>query len=373
MKKKPIAIDLFCGAGGLSEGLQVAGFDIASAVDFNHAAALTYQENHKNTKFIEADISHLEVKDFLKRTNLTASDIHLIAGGPPCQGFSMANGRTRTKNNPKNHLVYHFVRYVEEIRPAIFLMENVLGFTSIDNGNFLRDLKDHFIELGYNIKAVTLNAADYGVPQRRIRVFLIGSKNGSEFKEPRKTHGPEAEFPFITVKEAIIGDLPSIKEAPGNEICDYASAPKTDYQKKIRSKAKKVHNHIITKNSEEVRQRKSMVPPGGNWRDIPPTFCKIKVVLSCVYKRLDPEQPSITVSNYRKSMIIHPFEHRGLSVREAARIQSFRDNYIFRSSLSLMQQQVGDAVPHFWQGVLVNALLKWSIDGKTNIICSKYY
>jgi DNA (cytosine-5)-methyltransferase 1 len=345
MKNKPIAIDLFCGAGGLSEGLQTSGFDIAAAVDFNKAAALTYQANHKKTTFINADISGLEVKDFLKQTDLTSNDIDLIAGGPPCQGFSMANGRTRTRDNPKNQLVHHFVRYVKEIRPPIFLMENVLGFTWIDKGNFLRELKDYFVELGYEIKVSTLNAADYGVPQRRVRVFLVGSKNGSKFSEPRKTHGPEVSKSYVSVRDAIIGDLPSIEEAPGFNICDYVSEPKSEYQNQIRSRAKKVHNHIITRNSEEVRKRKSFVPQGGNWEDLPPEQCQIKVVLSCVYKRLDPNLPSVTVSNYRKSMIIHPYEHRGLSVREAARIQSFRDNYKFLSSLNLMQQQVGDAVP----------------------------
>lgn len=358
MNKKPIGIDLFCGAGGLSEGLQVAGFGVAAAVDFNHAAALTYQANHKNTKFIESDVAQLEVKDFLKQTELSCSDIDLIAGGPPCQGFSMANGRTRTKDNPKNQLVHHFVRFVREIQPPIFLMENVLGFTWIDKGNFLRQLKEYFVAMGYAIKVVTLNAADFGVPQRRIRVFLIGSKNGGEFKEPRKTHGPETSKPYVTVREAIIGDLPSIEEAPGFEICDYASKPKSEYQEKIRSKAKKVHNHIITRNSEEVRKRKSFVPRGGNWKDLPPEQCQIKVVLSCVYKRLDPNKPSVTVSNYRKSMIIHPFEHRGLSVREAARIQSFRDNYKFLSPLSFMQQQVGDAVPPLLAKRVGNRLLE---------------
>jgi DNA (cytosine-5)-methyltransferase 1 len=345
MKVKPIAVDLYSGAGGLSEGLKASGFDIAAAIDFNHAAALTYQANHKDTKFIEADITQLEVRNFLKNTGLTCSDINLIAGGPPCQGFSMANGRTRSKDNPKNKLVYHFVRFVKEIQPPIFMMENVLGFTSIDKGNFLRELREIFIEMGYRINVVTLNAADYGVPQKRCRVFLIGAKNGSEFKEPKKTHGPEIFRPYITVREAIIGDLPAIDEAPGYKICDYLGKPMSKYQQKIRSKAKKVYNHIITKNSKAVRERKSFVPPGGNWEDLPPEYCKIKVVLSCVYKRLDPNQPSVTVSNYRKSMIIHPIEHRGLSVREAARIQSFRDNYKFLSSISPMQQQVGDAVP----------------------------
>lgn len=345
MEAKPIAVDLFCGAGGLSEGLRASGFNVVAAVDFNHAASLTYQENHKETIFLEEDISTLQVKDFLKRTNLTAKDIRLIAGGPPCQGFSMANGRTRTKDNPKNHLVKHFVRFIEEIKPPLFLMENVLGFNSIDGGNFIRELQGRFHELGYIITISILNAADFGVPQRRIRVFLIGAKNGGEFQPPRKTHGPETGRPYITVKEAIIGDLPSIKEAPGFEVCDYTNEPKSAYQEMIRSKAKKVHNHIITKNNEKVQQRKSMVPPGGNWEDVPPEFCKIKVVLSCVYKRLDPDKPSVTVSNYRKSMIIHPIENRGLSVREAARIQSFRDNYTFKSSISPMQQQVGDAVP----------------------------
>lgn len=358
MYKKPIAIDLFCGAGGLSEGLQTSGFDVAAALDFNRAAALTYQENHEKTKFIEEDISQLEVKDFLKRSNLTCGDIQLIAGGPPCQGFSMANGRTRTRDNPKNQLVHHFIRYVREIHPPIFLMENVLGFTWIDKGNFFRELKDNFIDLGYNIKVATLNAADYGVPQRRRRVFIIGSKNGSEFNEPRKTNGPETSKAYVTVREAIIGDLPPIEKAPGQNICDYLSEPKSEYQDKIRSKAKRVHNHIITRNSEEVRKRKSFVPQGGNWEDLPPEQCQIKVVLSCVYKRLDPDQPSVTVSNYRKSMIIHPFEHRGLSVREAARIQSFRDNYKFLSSLSPMQQQVGDAVPPLLAKRVGNSLLE---------------
>lgn len=342
--KKPIAIDLFCGAGGLSSGLEAAGFEIAVAVDFDSKACLTYSQNHKKTKILSEDIAKLKTQDVLSQANLSKKDIALIAGGPPCQGFSMANGHTRTRENPKNRLVNHFVRFVREIRPPLFVMENVLGFKSIAQGKVVQSLRVRFSQLGYKTKLVTLNAASYGVPQRRLRVFLIGSKDGKKFQEPLPQYGFSARKPFITVAEAIIGDLPNLVP-PGSDVNNYAGSSTTSYQSKVRGRTDKLYNHVATRNGKAVHKRKSLVPIGGNWKDVPREFCNIKVQYSATYKRLNPNEPSITVSNFRKSMLIHPYKNRGLSVREAARLQSFPDSYIFYGGISSMQQQVGDAVP----------------------------
>lgn len=342
--KKPIAIDLFCGAGGLSTGLKTAGFRIAVAVDSDSCACLTYSKNHKKTKIICSDIAELKTEDILNQINLSKNDIALIAGGPPCQGFSMANGKTRTKNNPKNRMVNHFARFIKEIRPPLFLMENVLGFKSIDEGRVVKNLRARFSKLGYKTKLVTLNAAYYGVPQNRLRVFLIGTRNGKEFQEPLPKYGTNKKKLLVTVRDALLGDLPKLIP-PGTNVCRYAEPPTSIYQSKIRGRANQLYNHIATRNNKKVHKRKSLVPIGGNWRNIPKEFCNIKVQFSATYKRLDPDQPSITVSNFRKSMLIHPYEDRGLSVREAARLQSFTDSYIFYGGISSMQQQVGDAVP----------------------------
>lgn len=342
--KKPISIDLFCGAGGLSSGLEAAGFKIAIAVDSDSKACLTYSQNHKKTEIISEDITELKTQDVLNRANLSKKDITLIAGGPPCQGFSMANGQTRTRKNPKNKLVNHFVRFVREIRPPLFLMENVLGFKSIAQGKVVQSLRVRFSQLGYKTRLIVLDAASYGVPQHRLRVFLIGNKDGKKFQEPHPQYGISARKPFITVREAIIGDIPNLTP-PGSNINNYAGPSATSYQSKIRGGVNKLYNHISTINNETVRKRKSLVPIGGNWKDIPKQFCDIKVQYSATYKRLDPDEPSITVSNFRKSMLIHPYKNRGLSVREAARLQSFPDSYVFYGGISSMQQQVGDAVP----------------------------
>lgn len=345
IKKQPKAIDLFCGAGGLSEGLKNAGFDVVAAVEYNENVCRTYKENHKNTKVIRADISKLIPDDFLKQINHSKQDIVLIAGGPPCQGFSMANGQTRNKDNPKNKMVNHFARFVEQIMPPIFLMENVLGFKSIENGKMLKRLKKRFLKMGYKTSCITLNAANYGVPQNRYRVFLIGHRIRKELDMTLLPINNNLDkFRTITVREALIGDLPALVP-PGENICSYINRPASKYQANIRGGMKNLHNHIATVNSTHVQKRQSFVPIGGNWKNVPRKYCKIRVQFSATYKRLDPNKPSITVSNFRKSMLIHPFENRGLSVREAARLQSFPDSYLFYGGICSMQQQVGDAVP----------------------------
>ena len=344
MKDNLIAIDLFSGAGGLSAGLQMAGFSVATAVENDKNAASTYKRNHPNTVLIHKDIADLTAKELLGMVGIYSSEIDVIAGGPPCQGFSMANGWSRQINNSNNGFVWHFVKWVEQIKPKAFLMENVIGFTAIDKGNLKDALLKKFHELGYaNADIYTMDAANYGVPQHRRRVFLIGFLNKNKFEVPKEKFGLNGR-PFQTVADAIIGDLPSINPLPGENKASYADEPISNYQSKIRNNKKILYNHITTNCAEYIRKKFSWIPQGGNWESIKDRI-GIKVQYSSLYKRLDPNKPSITMSNYRKSMIIHPLENRLLSVREAARLQSFSDSYIFEGGISSMQQQVGNAVP----------------------------
>ena len=342
--KKLIAIDLFCGAGGLSKGLQMAGFSILIAVENDKNAGATYKRNHPNTVLIHKDIADLTAKELLDMVGIYSSEIDVIAGGPPCQGFSMANGRSRHINNSNNGFVWHFVKWVEQIKPKAFLMENVIGFVAIDGGKLKKSLLNKFRELGYtNTDIYILDAANYGVPQHRRRVFLLGFLNRNKYEIPKQTYGTD-EKPFNTVADAILGDLPAIKYLPGINKTNYADEPTSSYQHKIRNNKKILYNHITTNCADHIREKFSWIPQGGNWKSIKDRI-GIRVQYSSLYKRLDPNKPSITMSNYRKSMIIHPVENRLLSVREAARLQSFKDNYIFGGGISSMQQQVGNAVP----------------------------
>lgn len=344
MKSYPIAIDVFCGAGGLSEGLQMAGFSVAVAVENDKNAASTYKRNHSNTVLISKDISDLTVNELLDAVGRYSSEIDIIAGGPPCQGFSMANGHSRHIHNSNNGFVWHFVKWVKQIKPKAFLMENVIGFTAIDGGKLKDALLRKFRELGYaNADIYTIDAANHGVPQHRRRVFLIGFLNRTKYEIPKQVFGT-CDKPFNTVADAILGDLPPIEYLPGMNKTNYVADPISNYQRKIRNNKKILYNHITTNCAEHIREKFSWIPQGGNWESIKDRI-GIRVQYSSLYKRLDPNMPSITMSNYRKSMIIHPIENRLLSVREAARLQSFSDSYIFEGGISSMQQQVGNAVP----------------------------
>lgn len=336
---KPIAIDLFCGAGGLSEGLQMAGFKVSLAVDICDYSAQTYIYNHPNTSFIKADLSAANLTHLLRK-RLGKGEVDLVAGGPPCQGFSNANRKTNGSNNPLNKLVYNFINAVEEIKPKSFLMENVPGILAVDGGEFASGIISQFEKLGYYTSAFNLNTASFGVPQIRERVFFVGCVTEKIAIPKARRKKP------ITVRDSIIGDLPPINHNKKWRTYEYVSEPLSAYQKYVRSSSKKVFNHIASQSSEEVRFRNALIPKGGNWKDLPSEYLKkLRVSHSYMYRRLDPEKPSITIANIGKSMLIHPTQNRGLSIREVARLQSFKDNYLFFGSITSMQRQVGNAVP----------------------------
>lgn len=374
-------VDLFSGPGGLSKGFEDARnhnfrFKTIVANDIDEMARKTFQENHKETEFISGSISEEQTKRNIEnvvRKTTGRSTVNMVIGGPPCKGFSLANKMTRDMNNPMNHLMYHFLDMVRRLKPDAFVMENVPGLLAMEGGQVVDLLINDFKNLGYsNAEAWLLNAADYGVPQIRKRAFLVGSKGKIPIKPPIKTHGTPAEIktnpqlkPQIKLIEAL-GDLPKIQTGRTfSNIEEYLGAPQNEFQEEMRKKSKSVKNHVVTKNTDLVIKRMKAVPPGGNWEDIPRSlmqidgrYTNIEHAHSMIYKRLLKDEPCITITNFRKGMMIHPTQHRLLSVREAARIQTFPDDYVFCGGLSSQQQQVSDAVPMMLARKVAECMLK---------------
>lgn len=335
-----IGIDLFSGAGGMSLGASQAGVKVALAVESDSWAAKTFAENHTGATVYSGDIRTLQGKDlsgFRKhRENL------IVFGGPPCQGFSWSNLKTRSLSNDANWLFKEFVRIINRLNPPWFVFENVQGFVNTEGGQFLDELKS-LLKTKYSMTECLLNAKDYGVPQDRTRYFLVGSRDGISFSFPKAT-GRECP----TVADAF-ADLPRLQN--GDRECwrPYASSKISAYAKSLRTNAKGCNNHLVTHNAPYVLRRYEHVPQGGNWEDIPARLMKNYTdrqrCHTGIYHRLRADQPSVVIGNFRKNMLIHPTENRGLSVREAARIQSFPDSYCFFGSIGFQQQQVGNAVP----------------------------
>ncbi len=354
-------LDLFSGPGGMSQGITDARnhglrFQVAVANDNNEAVMSTYTRNHPDVEFVLGSITDESVKKRIVSSIRRAtgrSTVDLVVGGPPCKGFSLENKMTRNMDNPMNHLVMHYLEMVRRVKPAAFMMENVPGLLAMDGGRIVEFLIDSLRDLGYrNATAWLLNAADYGVPQMRRRAFVVGSRSRTPIEKPRRTHGDDPSLePYATLADAL-SDLPEIR--PGEtepESTMYLRRPANGFQRRIRAGSRRIVNHVVTRNSEIVIARIKSVPPGGNWSDIPVRLMRVGGKYSkldahsMIYKRLRMDRPSVTITNFRKAMIIHPTQDRLLSVREAARIQTFPDRFEFRGGISNMQQQVSDAVP----------------------------
>jgi DNA (cytosine-5)-methyltransferase 1 len=339
-KSQFVGVDLFSGAGGMSLGAQMAGIDVQLAVENDPHAAATYAHNHPNTKLIVDDIRNVTSIDISCKFETT-----VLFGGPPCQGFSTSNQKTRNQFNTSNWLFEEFIRITKLWKPDWVVVENVKGFVETERGIFLKNIIAEFSKLGYTCSFGILLASDYGVPQNRSRFFLIGSFHGKFVSFPeRLTENP------ITVQEAI-GDLPSLSNGANVNFLKYESAAQSSYAKKLRNGQLECSGNFVSRNNQKVIERYSHIPQGGNWEDIPAALMdNYSNRLRChtgIYRRLRADQPSVVLGNYRKNMLIHPWEDRGLSVREAARLQSFPDWYEFKGSIGFQQQQVGNAVPPF--------------------------
>jgi DNA (cytosine-5)-methyltransferase 1 len=330
------AIDIFSGAGGMSLGAIMAGIKIDLAVEYNKEAAETFSFNHPETDVICGDIRNFSIKE------KGESDYFVLFGGPPCQGFSISNTKTRNTENANNSLFNEFIRLVEEIKPKWFVFENVEGIVSFEKGKVLEELKIKFAEIGYLTENEVLLASDYGVPQKRNRFFMVGNRLGIDFKFPEKQTNK------VNIKQAI-NDLPSLSNGSYIDDLPYKKGRGSDYAKLMRDNSKKATQNFVSKNKDYVIERYKHIGIGENWKSIPDelmsNYSNTSNCHSGIYRRLHPEKASGVIANYRKNMLIHPFENRGLSVREAARIQSFPDSFMFKGSLSSQQQQIGNAVP----------------------------
>jgi DNA (cytosine-5)-methyltransferase 1 len=336
-----VGIDLFSGAGGMSLGAISAGVDIALAVEADPHAATTYAHNHPSTALFPKDVRLLK-RGRIAAINRKGRD-SVVFGGPPCQGFSYSNQRTRSSENPNNWLFLEFMRIVRLWTPDWVVFENVKGITNTEGGIFLEQVIDRLEKAGYTTNHEVLDAANFGVAQHRERLFVVGSRHGVKFDFPKGD--PSTQH---SVMDAI-GDLPDLDIGASVNWMPYGDREPSAYARRLRGRRKRSPNHLISRNAPSVVARYKYIPAGGNWTSIPARLMRNYTDRTrChtgIYHRLDGAAPSIVIGNYRKNMLIHPEADRGLSVREAARIQSFPDSHEFLGSIGFQQQQVGNAVP----------------------------
>jgi DNA (cytosine-5)-methyltransferase 1 len=333
-------IDLFCGIGGFSYGFEMTkSFEVVLGVDLWEIALETFKTNHPSTELLLKDLSEVEDNYWEQYSD----KIDVIIAGPPCQGFSMSG--KRDINDERNSLFLQVVRAAKIINPKYVLIENVVGLLSMKNsdGEDIKKLiENEFRKIGYQTSYKILNAAEFGVPQARKRVvFIISKILPREFPKPNLNSKE-----FITVSDAL-GNIDPDGQG-------YFKAT-TAFQKRMRG-PKLIHNHIPRTSNELVKKRMSHIPKGGNWRDIPQELGTGGGTHSNAYKRLDPQKPSVTIKHAAKAMIIHPDRDRILTVREAARLQSFDDSFKLVGSVSDQHQQLANAVPPLLGEALANEI-----------------
>lgn len=306
-------VDLFCGAGGLSYGFELAGFKTIFAVDNNKTYATTYKSNFPKTNVFIGNIEDI-TNEYIRNLRDTYN-IDIIVGGPPCQGFSLAGSIGRQfLDDPRNKLFLEYFRFVDIIRPRIFVLENVASMITHNKGKTIHEIVEKFESIGYHIQYSVLNAVDYGVPQERRRVFIVGTLNDIWFEYPKKS------TKHISIKEAI-DDLPILESG---QISDLPL-------------------HCAMTHTKQMLTKMSFVKDGGSRKDIPlelrPKSGDIRK-----YIRYDSQKPSYCVTGDMRK-IFHYSQNRALTCRELARLQTFPDSYVFIGNSIEIQQQIGNAVP----------------------------
>lgn len=366
------SIDLFCGAGGITHGFHQAGYHCLYANDLMPEAIETFRHNHPTTRAECKPIEEVNAATLRRALGLRNGDLDVLVGGPPCQGFSI-NAPSRFLKDPRNSLFKHYARFVEEFAPKAFVFENVPGLLSMADGAVFEKILQVFSELGYQLSVKILFGPHYGIPQERWRLILLGSVFG-EIEHPHPTHFAKgrANFrgggsltlqldatdakrltPAVTVGEAI-RDLPRLDMGEGAEEVGYTIDATSSYALRLRNPDGVTFNHVAAKLSKQNVERMQHVPPGGSWRDIPHELLPRgmqqarKSDHTKRYGRLSFDGFSGTVltkCDPHWGTVFLPDQDRTLSVREAARLQSFPDHYRFLGSRVSQYVQVGNAVP----------------------------
>ena len=341
--KKYNVIDLFCGAGGLSCGFERAGYNVVLGIDNDSKALETFELNHKGAKSICGDITKISYEKDIKPL-IGENTIDVIIGGPPCQGMSLSG--PRKFDDPRNKLYLSYIRLVDEIRPKVFVIENVPGLVGLFGGQIKDSIIEKFSKMGYKIQYKILCAADYGVPQMRRRVVFVGYKKGDfEYPSENKT--------YVTCKMAL-SDLPPLIDELGSEEMPYASGAKNNYQKIMRENSNVVHNHVAANHSEKVQKIISLVPAGGNYKDLPEEF-KNSRNFHVAWTRFPDDRPAPTIDTGHRHHFHYKY-NRVPTVRECARIQSFPDDFVFLGNKTQQFRQVGNAVPPLMAEAIANKI-----------------
>jgi DNA (cytosine-5)-methyltransferase 1 len=342
--RKYNVLDLFSGCGGLSKGFQDDGFHVSAGIDFDPIALKTFELNHNGAQSFCEDMGTLDVKKFLKKTNLGKIDV--IVGGPPCQGFSISG--KRNIDDPRNGYYRSYFKFVDLLSPEVFVMENVPNLISMGKGAYKDQILELFKSLGYTVNFQVLLASNYGVPQNRKRVFFVGTKSKrNNFLFPVATHGENGND-FITTKDAI-SDLPDTNLVDGSK---YLYKPMTKYQRLIRQSSSGVFNHQLTEHSEQTVKIISLVPDGGNFKNLPAKYQSIRNV-NIAWTRYASNKPSFTIDTGHRHHFHYEY-NRVPTVRESARLQSFPDSFIFTGSKTNQYKHVGNAVPPLLAKIIAN-------------------
>jgi len=354
-KKIGTAVDLFCGCGGISVGLRLAGFEVLAGVDMESSYLSTFRHNFGDAKALNIDLAQLDPQDFMRSLSLRRGELDLLAGGPPCQGFSKNVPRkARFSEDPRNMLVQRFLDYCQELLPRTILMENVAEMKNGFEQAYTEEVLNRLKQVGYSVEYAVLNAADYGVPQRRRRAFFVANRVGIKFRFPDETHSkPSGIKGLFSLPEHIsvwdaIGDLPHLEHGQGAEVCDYKCAPFSDFQRAMRADRESVANHLARKLQPTQYERLNSLKPGQGLKDLP-AHLKTKGGYSGAYGRLTKEMIAPTITRWvfhpGSGRWGHPEDIRTLTMREVARVQSFPDSYEFVGTFNEQAGQLGNAVP----------------------------
>lgn len=364
-------LDLFSGAGGFSLGLEMAGFRTIGAIEADRFACATYRKNFPNTPVYEGDVRKLTERNVVSQY----SGVDMIVAGPPCQGFSVAGPSQYGLIDERNYLIFEVLRFVQLLRPRVFVVENVKGLLSgrlspekLAFQEFLHQVEAS----GYKVKHFVLQAANYGVPQWRERVLIFGAQDERDLPTEIPAEFGTPKKPWRTVSE-ILGDLPMVDAGGGFEhFVPYSSEAANPYQKWLRHKSAGVINHVTMKHTPRLIERFKLIPIGGSLVDVPPEHGQrvrngasldVRPRFKMNNQRLDPGRVSTAVTASFQSNFVHPYLHRNLTAREGARLQSFPDSFEFLGPRTLMSKtllkregradeiglsqynQIGNAVP----------------------------
>ena len=346
-------MDLFAGVGGLSYGFsQLSEFNIIVANEIERDISIAYSLNHPEVKMLNCDINCL-TEDILKDA-LSEQNIDVVVGGPPCQSYSTLGKR---RMDDRANLFMQYKRILMILQPRAFVFENVVGILSMDKGRLFEQIKKEFEEIGYILKYKVLNAVDFGVPQYRERVILVGFRGDNNFEYPIPTHGAGLK-PYVTLSQAI-GDLPVLKS--GQSSVEYSSIIDNDFLKFVRTKSSILTEHNAPNNGAHLIKIMETLQDGQGKDDLPEDI-RPKSGYGNTYAKLWWDRPSTTITrNFAcpsSSRCIHPRDSRAMSIREGARLQSFPDNYKFYGSDGMKRLEIGNAVPPLLSMAIAKQMLK---------------